>query len=190
MRKNEKDKKKMPLFDTFKTSAAVGLLMQQISAVPCIEGHQIPEMPYTYHLSSETSSQIRGLMMDESINYIKDLTTLLNRAYRVLLSSNDAQRASAIATLDPVQTDLVELQLRGLEGAIKNVYARCSEEQMGLVKPALFATAQARASAAKLNHLINQMTKPVHIVESNIDMEGMRALAKHGSEVFSSGNFH
>ena len=128
--------------------------------------------------------------MDESINYIKDLTALLNRAYRVLLNSNDAQRASTIATLDPVQTDLVELQLRGLEGAIKNVYARCSEEQMALVKPAFFATAQARASATKLNNLINQMTKTVDIVESNIDMKGIRALAKHGSEVFLSGNFH
>ncbi|ROU10789.1 hypothetical protein EB837_20585 [Kluyvera ascorbata] len=190
MPKNEKDKKKMPLFDTFKTSAAVGLLMQQISAVPCIEGNQIPEMPYSYHLSSETSNQIRGLMMDDSINYIKDLTALLNRAYRVLLGSNDPQLELTIATLDPVQTDLLELQLRGLEGAIKNVYARCSEEQIGLVKPALFATAQARASAVKLNHLIDQMKKPVHIVESNIDMEGIRALAKHGSEVFSSGNFH
>ncbi|KHG44403.1 hypothetical protein T636_A3405 [Enterobacter hormaechei subsp. xiangfangensis] len=61
---------------------------------------------------------------------------------------------------------------------------------MALVKPAFFATAQARASATKLNNLINQMTKTVDIVESNIDMKGIRALAKHGSEVFLSGNFH
>ncbi|WP_374255838.1 hypothetical protein [Yokenella regensburgei] len=190
MHKNHLDKKKMPFFDTFKTAAAVGLLMQQVSAVPCTEGNFAPDMPYSYHLSSETSNQIRGLMMDESINYIKDLTTMLNKAYSILLRSGNDEQESIIATLDPTQTDLVELYMRGLEGAIKNVYVKCSEEHMNMVKPALLATAQARASATKLNHLITQMTKPVRIMKGNADLEGLRALAKHGSEVFSSGNFH
>ncbi|TDN54902.1 hypothetical protein EC843_101961 [Buttiauxella sp. JUb87] len=184
------DKNKMPFFDTFKTATVVGLLMQQVSSVPCHEGNQFPSNPYSYHLSNETTSQIRGLMMDESVGFIKDLTATLNQAYSVLLGSNESNQESFIKKLDPEQTDLIELQLRGLEGAIKNVYTKCSGEQSELVKPALIATAQARASAAKLNHLISQMITHVDTFESNIDMEGLRALAKHGTNVFASGKFH
>ncbi|RPH30469.1 hypothetical protein EHN07_02210 [Buttiauxella warmboldiae] len=184
------DKNNMPLFDTFKTATVVGLLMQQVSSVAYHEGDKNPSNPYSYHLSSETTSQIRGLMMDESVGFIKELTATLNQAYSVLLRSNESNQETFIKKLDPVQTDLVELQLRGLEGAIKNVYTKCSGEQSELVKPALIATAQARASAAKLNHLISQMITHVDTFESNINMEGLRALAKHGTNVFESGKFH
>jgi len=180
----------MPFIDTFKTAAAVGLLMQQASAMYCPEIGRFVEAPYSYHRSSEPEGQARGVSMDEALGVIKDLTASLNRAYSLLLNAADDSRAHIIARLDPVQTDLVELQLRGLEGAIRNVFRECPEDKRHLVKAPLIVTAQARASADKLNHLIKQMTAPVKTFESTIDMEELRALAKHGTEVFSSGRFH
>ncbi|WP_447880279.1 hypothetical protein [Serratia fonticola] len=180
----------MPFFDTFKTAAAVGLLMQQASAMYCPEIGQFVEAPYSYHRSSEPEGQARSIKMDEALGVISELTAALNKAYSLLLNAADENRAYIIAKLDPTQTDLVELQLRGLEGAIRNVYRECPEDKRHLVKTPLIVTAQARASADKLNHLIKQMTVPVKTFKSTIDMEALRALAKHGTEVFSSGRFH
>lgn len=190
MHSNQVDKYKMPFFDTVKTAATVGLLMHQVSVMPCAEAHEVPVSPYNIQLSKETNKQISKLVMSEAIDFIKDLTATLNRAYSLLLDSNDTNRAEIIGTLNPEQTDLVELQLRGLEGAIRNVYNDCLQEKKAILKPSLLATAQARASASKLNELISQMTKPVDTFQSNIDMEGLSALAKHGTEVFVSGRFH
>lgn len=190
MHNNEKDKHKMPFFDTLKTAATVGLLMQQVTAIPCVEGHEVPLAPFNFQISKEASQKINDLMIAEGIDYIKELTTTLNKAYSLLLNSTEANRLNIIKTLDPEQVDLVDLQLRGLEGAMKNVFNDCNKEKREILKPSLLVIAKARASAAKLNHLITQMIKPVSIFHSKIDMEEMRALVKHGTEVFASGRFH
>lgn len=190
MHTNHIDKYKMPFFDTLKTAATVGLLMQQVSAMPCNEGVDHVRVSYSLPFSEETSAHIASLMMNEALDFISSLTTTLNRAYSLLLESKDNERSRLIDTLDPEKTDLIELQLRGLEGAIRNVYKDCTEEKKALLKNPLLVTAKARASASKLNHLISQMSKPVQVFHSNIDMEGLRALAKHGTEVFVSGKFH
>lgn len=183
-------RRNMPFFDTFKTTAVVGLLMQQASAMYCPEGGQFTVNAPHHYLSAEARSQISGVMMEEALGFIKELTTTLNSAYSLLLRSTDSNREGVIQRLDPVKTDLIELQLRGLEGAIKNVYKECAEDKRHLIKMPLIVTAQARAAAAKLNHLINQMTRPVETFTSNIDKEALRTLAAHGSEVFVSGRFH
>lgn len=190
MHANQIEKNKMPFFDTLKTAATVGLLMQQVSAMPCVEGFDNVRAPYLSQLSAETNTQIAILMMNEALDFISSLTTTLNRAYTLLLESDDLSRSRVIAILDPEKTDLIELQLRGLEGAIRNVFNHCSEEKKHLLKTPLIVTAKARASASKLNHLIAQMSIPAKVFHSSIDMEGIRALAKHGSEVFTSGKFH
>ncbi|WP_227722592.1 hypothetical protein [Yersinia proxima] len=183
-------RRKMPFFDTFKTTAAVGLLMHQASAMYCPEVGRLYDVPYGHNLSAEDNRQARDLMMNEALCFIKGLTKTLNKAYALLLNSAESERDFCIKQLDPVQTDLIELQLRGLEGAIKNVYNGCAEDKRQFVKAPLLVIAQARASAAKLNHLINQMTKPVEVFVSSIDKDALRALAKHGTEVFVSGRFH
>lgn len=190
MHANQVDKNKMPFFDTLKTAATVGLLMQQVSVIPCAEEFDNVRAPYALQLSAETNTQIATLMMNEALDFISSLTTTLNRAYTLLLDSDDSSRDRVIAILDPEKTDLIELQLRGLEGAIRNVFNHCAEEKKALLKTSLIVTAKARASASKLNHLIAQMSSPVKVVHSNIDMDGIRALAKHGSDVFASGKFH
>lgn len=183
-------RKKMPFFDTFKTAAAVGLLMQQASAMYCHEESKFNANPDRFQQTIEANSHVSKLMMNEALIVIKDLTGALNNAYSMLLESNDSNRSALIEKLDPEKTDLIELHLRGLEGAIKNVYKECAEDKRHLVKAPLFITAQARASAAKLNHLISQMTKPVATFRSNINRDALRELAKHGTEVFVSGRFH
>ena len=190
MHNNEKDKHKMPFFDTFKTAATVGLLMHQVSAIACVEGHEVRLAPLNYQISKEASKKTNNPMIAEGVLYIKELTATLNKAYSLLLKSTDANRVHIIKTLDPEQVDLVDLQLRGLEGAMKNVFNDCNQEKREILKPSLLVIAKARASASKLNHLIAQMIKPVNIFQSEIDMEEMRALVKHGTEVFASGRFH
>lgn len=186
----QKDKYKMPFFDTVKTAATVGLLMHQVSVMPCAEAHEVRSTPYDYQLSREASQHISNLMMTEALEFIEELTVALNKAYSLLLGSNEVNRQQLINTLNPEQTDLVELHLRGLEGAIKNVYNDCTSEKKALLKPSLLITAKARASASKLNNLMSQMTKPVSTFRSEVDMEGLRRLALHGTSVFTSGRFH
>jgi len=184
------DKKKMPFFDTLKTAAAVGLLMQQVSVMPYNEGKSINALTFSAQLNAGTNNQIANLMMDEALEFIIQFTDAINRAYTLLLESEEAERASVIRALDPEKTDLAELQLRGLEGAIKQVFNRSPEKVKETLKPALLVTVKARAASAKLNDLISQMTKPVKEFRSDIDIDALRALARHGSEVFNSGKFH
>ncbi len=190
MHKNQEDKSKMPFFDAFKTAAAIGLLMQHSTALYCQEANQFATLPYSYHRGVNHSRGDSGLMMEEALGVIKELTSVLNDAYSLLLKSTESNRDSVIRRLDPIKTDLVELQLRWLEGAIKNVYRECPEEKRHIVKIPLLVTAHARSSAANLNHLIAQMTKPAETFVSEIDMDALRVLAKHGTNVFESGRFH
>jgi len=80
--------------------------------------------------------------------------------------------------------------LRGLEGGLKNVFKNCSENDKELLKPYMTTIAEARSAASKLNHLINQMVKSVNSFTSEINIDGLRLLAKHGTETFFSGRFH
>ncbi len=190
MHSNQEDKTRMPFIDSVKTAAAIGLLMQHSTALYCQENNFLSLAPCGYNFNAEHSTEARGLMMDRALDFIKELTDTLNVAYRLLVESPESKRDMVIQTLDPVKTDLIELQLRGLEGAIKNIYKECPEEKRHLLKRPLLVTAQARASAAKLNHLILQMTKAVGVFASDIDIHALRALAKHGTNVFESGSFH
>lgn len=188
MRKHSDVKQKMPFFDSLKTAAAVGLLMQHSTALYCQEVHNVISAPLAYHYDIE--KEAGELKLDEAISVIKDLTSVLNRAYFLLLNAHDEDREFVIATLDQEKSELVELQLRGLEGAIRNVYKECTEGSKAAVKPVYVLVAQARSAAVKVNDLMKQMTKPVETFTSSIDMEGLRALAKHGTETFISGRFH
>lgn len=191
MLKNHKDKRNMPLFDAFKTTAAIGLLMQQSAALHCPEEPLSQPSFYAYQQRSE--GKARAVVREEikeSLAFIQDLTAILQHGYSILASSPDEARDSIIRKLDPAQAELIELQLRGLEGGLKNVYKNRAESDKEQLKPYLIIIAKARSAAANLNHLICQMTKQVDTFESTIDMEGLRALAKHGTEVFLSDRFH
>ena len=193
MLKNHKDKRNMPFFDAFKTTAAIGLLMQQTAALHCPEG-PLPQ-PSFYAYQQRSEGELRAVVregMEESLGFIQELTAILQKGYSILAESSDESRDSIIRTLDPTQAELVELQLRGLEGGLRNVYKNCaqSESDKEQLKPYLIIIAKARSAAANLNHLISQMTKQVDTFESAIDVEGLQALARHGTEVFLSDRFH
>ncbi|WP_319790582.1 hypothetical protein [Escherichia coli] len=189
MRRHSDVKHKMPFLDTFKTAAAVGLLMQHTMAMYCQDVPNVKQAPCTYlSVADEYESSLK---LKEALGVISDLTSTLSKAYFMLANadSEDA-RTQIIETLDQEKSDLIELHLRGLEGAIKNIYKECPDELKGVVKPVLVTTAQARSAASRLNDLIGQMLKPVETFASSIDMDGLRALAKHGTATFISGQFH
>lgn len=190
MIKNQVDKRNMPFFDAFRTTAAIGLLMQQTAALHCPEGPQPHPSFYSYQQRAEDTSWKVRHEMEESLSFIQELTEMLQKGYGILASSTAENQPFVIGKLDPVQTDLIELQLRGLEGALKNAYIDCAEVGKAKLQPYLKTIAQARSAASKLNHLIAQMIKPVDTFESSISMDGLRALAHHGTEVMNSGRFH
>lgn len=189
MRKHSDVKHKMPFLDTFKTAAAVGLLMQHTTVMYCQDVQIVKQAPFAY--LSVTEDRESSLKLKEALGVISDLTSILSRAYFMLANAEgESARAKIIETLDQEKSDLIELQLRGLEGAIKNIYKECPEELKGVVKPVFVTTAQARSAASRLNGLISQMMKPIETFASSIDMDGLRALAKHGTTTFVSGQFH
>lgn len=190
MIKNRADKRNMPFFDAFKTTAAIGLLMQQTAALHCSEGLQTHSSPHAYQLSQNAKAHSVSPEMEESLGFIKELKDMLLKGHSILSAADTSERDQIIRKLDPVQTDLIELQLRGLEGGLKNVFKSCPATDKQILKPYLITIAEARSASSKLNHLISQMIKPADQFRSNIDMEGLRLLAKHGTEVFSSGRFH
>lgn len=190
MPKNYTDKSKMPFFDAFKTTAAIGLLMQQTAALHCPEGPQPHPSFYSYQSISEAKSRTVSPEMEESLGFIKELKSMLEQGYSILSDATSSDRDFIIRKLDPVQTDLIELQLRGLEGGLKNVFNNCVGSDREILLPYLMTIAQARSASSKLNDLINQMTKHINVFKSDIDMEGLKSLAKYGSEVFTSGRFH
>lgn len=191
MHKKQEDKRNMPFLDTVKTTAVIGLLMQQAASLHCQDGSQPRPSFYANHLFADNIRYAINPMMEESLGFIKELTAILGKGYSLLAGSSDGeQREYIISSLGPAQVDLVELQLRGLEGAVRNAYRDCAENKTHLLKPALITIAQARSAATKLSNLISQMTSHVDTFESSIDMQGLQALTKHGTEVFSSGRFH
>lgn len=190
MIKDQADKRNMPFFDAFKTTAAIGLLMQQTAALHCSEGLQTHPLPYAYQVTQKAKTRAVSPEMEESLGFIKELKDMLLKGYAILSTADASERGRIIRKLDPVQTDLIELQLRGLEGGLKNVFKSCPDSDKDILKPYLITIAEARSASSKLNHLIYQMIKRVEQVNSNIDMDGLRLLAKHGTEVFSSGRFH
>ena len=184
-------KRKMPFLNTFKTATAVGLLMQQATAMCCPEDSNISVVPYVFNTSARAHAQTEDtLQMGNALHWLGELTSILNRAYVHLVDSNDDNREFIITTLEPEKSELIELQLRGLEGSIRNVFKECPDDKKKLLKPHLVVIAEARSAASKLNSLIKQIKNPVETFTSNIDREGLLALAKHGTDVFVSGRFH
>lgn len=190
MHKKQVDKRIMPFFDAFRTTAAIGLLMQQTAALYCPAGSQLNPSAYTYQTRFEAGVRVISPEMKDSIDFIDELKVLLEQGYSLLAASASDERHDVIRKLDPALSDLIELQLRGLEGGLKNIFKNCIDSDKELLLPYLVTIAQARSASAKLNHLIHQMTKPVAEFRSEIDIKGLRALAKHGTETFFSGRFH
>lgn len=189
MHKENLVKIKMPFLNTIKTATAVGLLMQQATAMCCPEDSKISVVPYVVNTSARVEAETT-LQMGNALHWLSELTSILNRAYVLLVDSNDDNREFIITTLDPEKSELIELQLRGLEGSVRNVFKECPEDKKKLLKPHLVVIAEARSAASKLNSLIKQITNPVETFTSNIDREGLLALAKYGTDVFVSGRFH
>ena len=184
-------RRKMPIINTMKIAGAIGFLMQGPAAICCPEvGVPFYASSNSYAFSAMPERQARNLMMNEALGLIRDLTAVVNKGYSILLDSTEEDRDILIGELDPEQTNLIELLLRGLEGALKNAYNECSEKQRHIVKEPLIVVAQARASVVKVNHLIGQMTNPVETFVSNIDRDALLALAQHGTKVFTSDSFH
>lgn len=184
------DKAKMPFFDALKTTATIGLLMQQTAAMQCPEVVHGSSSTFHYHARLDSESRAEGAGIEESLGFVQELTGLLKHGYSLLANAKKEERAYFINKLDPSQTDLIELQLRGLEGALKNVYKCSDESDRDQLYPYLVTIAEARSAAANLNQLISQMIKVPDTFASSINFSGLDALAKHGTKVFASGRFH
>jgi len=194
-------REKMSFIDTFKTASAVGLLMQQSSALHSNEDRKIDEAPIRFKLKAQPSrhkvpaigfkTPSKILKMNESLKVIHQLDASMREAYNLLLNAEEEVLYTVIERIDPSKANLVEIQLRGLEGAVRNVFIECPDNKKSILKPVLITIARARSSATNLNHLLQQMAKStVETFSSNIDRGALLALAKHGTEVFVSGRFH
>ncbi|MCW0344982.1 hypothetical protein NB703_003075 [Pantoea ananatis] len=184
------DKTKMPFFDALKTTATIGLLMQQTAALQCPEAVPQKSSAYHYHARFDVATCPDNSGIEESLGFVQELTGLLKKGYSLLANAKKEERAFFINKLDPSKTDLIELQLRGLEGALKNAYKSSGQSDRDQLYPYLVTIAEARSAAASLNDLILQMIKVSDTFVSSINFPGLDALAKHGTEVFASGRFH
>lgn len=175
----------MAFLDSMKVAAAVGLLMQQTTAFCC--PNQMPADSgasggrYVSILRNSTLQPEQKV--SDAIQTIDGLRETLEKAYLMLSKAGYDHIHKVISELQPETVSLCELQLRGLEGLVKNVYREVSAEQREAMRPTLLTVAKARSAASNLNHLIHQMTKEPESYVSNISMDGLRQLADHGTSV-------
>ena len=181
---------KMPILNTFKTTAAVGLLMQQVVSMHCIATPVVYRASTPYRVTvgeSVRSTKERG---QEAINFLKDLTKTLENGYSVLSAASYEQLDGLLSGLEASKLSLVETQLKGLDGAVREIYVSCAEDKKQKLLPILLVVARARMAATQLSGLVSQMTKTVTEFQSSINMEALSALAIHGARALNSDSFH
>lgn len=171
-----------------KTGVAIGLLLQQASAFSC-EVVAADNVRQVYHQSSFIGYQADD-ELHAAISSIKDLSRVLKIAYRVLANSSDENVGNVLSIIDPEKSQLIEHQLRGLEGAMKAVLREAYADFKEFVKDIYIVVADARSAVTNLNNLIKQRSCTPVVFDSSIDMAALCVLAEHGTRVFHSGNFH
>ncbi|EDT3652780.1 hypothetical protein ZU64_002387 [Salmonella enterica subsp. diarizonae] len=188
MNKYDDEIDEMMTLNAASVGVAIGLLLQQASAFSC-ENVVMDNSQQAYHASA-LSGKFTEHDVNDALSAIKDLTKSLQYAYRVLAGARDDNVPKALKIIDPEKSNLIEHQLRGLEGAIKLAYRESMGDFKAEVKNVYVIVAEARSSITKLNSLIKQRTISPDVFDSSVDMIGLRTLAEHGTKVFHSGNFH
>jgi len=174
----------MAFLNSMKVAAAVGLLMQQTTAFCCPN-----KMPAdngninARYVSAMSSNTLPLQTVSDAIQTIEGLKETLENAYWTLSKADHELVYQVIAAFQPETVNLCELQLRGLEGLVKNVYREVDSAQQEAMRPMLFTVAKARLAASNLGNLILQMSKVPEVYVSNISMDGLRQLADHGTTV-------
>lgn len=167
---------------------AIGLLLQQTSAFGC-EKFVIDGSQQAYHAPS-LSVRMTEHNTQVALSAIQELTKILRYSYRVLANAHEENVSEVLAIVEPEKSQLIEYQLRGLEGAIKLVYNQSMGDLKEDIKKVYVIVAEARSAITNLNGLIKQRTISPDVFDSSVDMNGLRALAEHGTNAFHSGNFH
>ncbi|MCK0552587.1 hypothetical protein KFO32_05790 [Pantoea ananatis] len=181
---------KMPTIDTLKTAGVIGLLMQQTVAVYDVDAVKPASAAASCEVYCGYDKKQMISTIDEALAYLAELTEHLNQTYSSLAEASNDEAETLLKMLRSSRIELIEQQLRAMDGTGKAVYKDASEERKANIKPIVMTVAMARSAASDLNHLIRQMTVPVDVFNSDIDKDALSALAKHGTNVFNSGNFH
>lgn len=187
---NSKLSGKMPIIDTFKTAGVIGLLMQQTVAVCDVDTMKPSqaEERCSFICGSEKKPAIKTI--DGALAYIRELTSQLRDTYRSLASASREDAVAMVQALRMAGVELVEQQLKAMDGTGKAVYKDASDDRKAEIKPIVLTVALARSAASDLNHLIKQMTVPVTVFKSDIDRNALLELAEHGTSVIYSSRFH
>lgn len=167
----------MNIIDSVKIAAAIGLLMQQTSAISC------PNSLSSNMTAPANFVKPQDSDVDEAISIIDGLRKLLEEAYWNLSSSDEHAMYAVIGLLNPAKVDLCEIQLRSLEATLKDALQEVARVQRDDFKPLLIIVAKARSAASNLGHLIQQMTKPTEQFKSKTDLTGLAKLADHGTSI-------
>jgi hypothetical protein len=181
---------KMLTIDTLKTAGVVGLLMQQTVAVCYVDAAKPIDVASSCEVYCGYDKKQKISTIDDALGYLTELTGHLHHTYRSLAKASNDEAESLLAKLKSSRVELIEQQLRAMDGTGKAVYKDASEESKSKIKPIVMTVAMARSAAADLNHLIRQMTAPVEVFNSEIDKDALSMLAKHGTDAFNSGRFH
>ncbi|EGY1757131.1 TPA: hypothetical protein JDC18_003787 [Salmonella enterica subsp. houtenae] len=179
---------KMMTLNTAKAGFAIGLLLQQASVFSC-ESFVLDNATQEYHASALSKDQMDH-DLQVALSAIQDLTKMLRYSYRVLANAHDENVSKVLAIVDQEKSQLIEHQLRGLEGAMRVAFKESTDDFKEMAKKAYVVVAEARSAVTNLNSLIKQRTISPDVFDSSVDMTGLRTLAEHGTKVFHSGNFH
>lgn len=175
---------KMITLNAASAGVAIGLLLQQASAFNC-EKVDVDSPVQQHHVRNVTKHDVQ-----EALSAINDLTNALHYSYHVLAGADEENVPKALSIIDPAKSQLIEIQLRGLEGAIRLSYKSATGNFKEEIKNVYSVVALARSAISNLNGLIKQRTSLADVFDGSADMVGLKALADHGSKVFHSGNFH
>ncbi|MBU9818138.1 hypothetical protein J1781_25255 [Rahnella sp. C60] len=182
---------KMPIIDTFTTAGVIGLLMQQVVAIPAVDASKLPCAPEYCSVAGGYTKKLTIETIEDALGFLTELTSAFRTSYRSLAT---AERKEALVIIHSLKEeghiDLIEQQLKAIDGTVKSVYQRVSDARKVEVKPIMFTVAKAKSAIYDLNHLISQMTVPVDIFVSDINREALRELAEHGTKAFYSGDIH
>jgi hypothetical protein len=181
---------KMPIIDTLKTAGVIGLLMQQTAAIPTNRDGASAFADEVVVVGCCESDMQPVESVEDALQYIKVLTGRLRESYRIIAQADHEKALEMIASLGAIKPEVLEHQLKGVEGLAKIAFQSADIDRKPEIKNIVLIVAKARSAVSDLNHLVTQMTAPVSVYESSIDRDGLGALARHGTTVFYSDKFH